>query len=233
MTSEDILLETPVEDEEYDVGYLSPAELLHINGWIGNQKAKILLDCGAYRCLVRSKMVQPTSIIRGQGGSIVGIGENIVESSGVTDVEIKILDENFDISASVVENDSIKYDAILGLDFLRANKCRIDMSMRKFTFQKKDQSFVSIYIDRNDEIQKIVRQRVPVYCLETVHLRSDQVAEVPVSFSTDLDGAEIFNDPVVYFEGNSTDVETLSGVMSGHRKFHTVISRQRHPAYES
>ncbi|KAL5464014.1 hypothetical protein EMCRGX_G032971, partial [Ephydatia muelleri] len=70
------------------------------------------------------------------GQTIVGVNGNKLSISGYSQIPISVKGKQF--NGNFVVTDNIKVDAILGLDFLKENRCMIDCGKRLITFPTKE-----------------------------------------------------------------------------------------------
>ena len=112
-----------------------------------------LIDSGASRSLIRKKCV-PTYERKPSSG-LCGLGGKKVDIIGRTQITLKLYDTDTCFKGLVVKDEDIRYDLILGADFLRWNKFKISLSKRKITITRQDSSIVTAHLDKENRPIKL------------------------------------------------------------------------------
>ena len=132
----------PRKDPQVSVGLGSSIEEcgLYVNVIIQGEKTKVLVDTGATVTLVSTRLYNKLSeTVR---PNLHTVKQTIMSANG-TPLSVRGKSEfNFTIDKKTYHNDAvvtdIKVDGILGLDFLKANNCTIDMSKEVLNINGKD-----------------------------------------------------------------------------------------------
>ena len=121
------------EEDEVEIQCLKPMKLITIEVEMGGSKVWALIDSGASRTLIR-KTVGPKEDEGEEVESdqcIMGLGESRINVIRECQMTIKYCGFEEKKDVLVVEDGAIKYDAILGMDFLKSCQMKIDMAKRK------------------------------------------------------------------------------------------------------
>ena len=209
---------------EVDLACLEPSELLVMKVTLGRCDGSgsgrvacdALVDSGASTCLVRDKFIGRDREGCGEAiGELVGLGGAVpvlgrlalaVDYPGLVLRPCNFL---------IVPDGSIKYDIILGQDFLTMNKLVIDTS-RLAIRQPLEQGWVEVYLARGAESERVVYCGVPVFAAASVVLESHSPVSVPVS-SAVVNSHDCFYDGLVgkpFFSGIPGVVDVSDGVAS-------------------
>ena len=138
-------LNTPGQVFEGEVGMadsigicpVNPIPAYKIQGQIRNQAADFVLDTGTAVTLVR-KVLWELSKLQGMeleewnGKQLVGVEGTPLHVCGITQVQISLGERCFQSQVVVVSG--LTADAILGLDFLEANGCTINLVKKTLHF---------------------------------------------------------------------------------------------------
>ena len=113
-----------------------------------------MLDSGAKRSVIRQDLCKNViSNNRNSGNQyLMGLGKKQIKTSGEIDAQINIYGADFKFNGIIVENDKINHGIILGLDFLREHKFKIDMWKRKITITHDDGSTSKVLLSENNEV---------------------------------------------------------------------------------
>ena len=207
------------EGEELDqiqVNCLKPTSLMVLKVSIGDgRKVSALVDSGASRSLIKNcymghdQLTPTTDAMR-----VMGLGDNKLEVLGMARVSIGFMDREFLGEFLVVADQAIQHDIILGVDFLKANRVKLDMSRSKLTLRMKDGSCAIVSVNDGGEIAGVMWEKVPVYCTQQVKVKHGKVESVPINFQCNYGFSE---DSLLYFESSECDV--LGGVCKPDQNF--------------
>ena len=96
---------------------------------VGNHPAQVLIDTGAALTLVRTTywnhIPKPTQQLQPARQCLVGVDGTPLATRGTAKVEVVLGGQSFLVPVTVV--DDITADIILGIDFLKAEKCIVDL----------------------------------------------------------------------------------------------------------
>jgi hypothetical protein len=136
--------------EKYIPEMLLPQQLIYLNGKINNIQIKILVDTGAtINCIFKSKIIEAgldNIVDKYSKSNIQGINSNNEMTYGklwYTEIELESKSQNNDKIYEIIrlnlqimdENEnSKKFDVILGLNFMKSYKANIDFSTNTITF---------------------------------------------------------------------------------------------------
>ena len=170
---------TEITVKPSEVNCLAPARLLIVKVRMNNLDLNALIDSGATTSLIRSKYISDT-INPGshQKQSVFGLGGTKVEVKGEVSETISIFNEDFKAKFLVVDPNDIDYDIIIGVDFLKRHKFKINLAQRKIIVTRHDDAIMNVYLDEFNKITKIMMEKVPVYCSEKTNLKPNEIAKV-------------------------------------------------------
>ena len=135
-------------DDMYDNAMLNMPEMfiqtgmIILNGYIGNkpESLKILLDTGASTSIIFTKTVRRLKLLDMVDDrirtKIRGIGEEKIKGR-IWYIDMKLNDINCPISLLVSNNENIRYDMILGINFMQSYGVIIDFNNRKIRLNNK------------------------------------------------------------------------------------------------
>ena len=139
-------LNTPGQVFEGEVGMadsigicpVNPIPAYKIQGQIRNQAADFVLDTGAAVTLVRKELwelskLQGMELEEWNGKQLVGVEGTPLHVCGIAQVQISLGGRCFQSQVVIVSG--LTADAILGLDFLEANGCTINLGKKTLHFQ--------------------------------------------------------------------------------------------------
>ena len=197
-----------------EVNCLAPARLLIVKVRMNNLDLNALIDSGATTSLIRSKFISD-SIKPGshQNQSVFGLGGTKVEVKGEVSETISIFNEDFKAKFLVVDPNDIDYDIIIGVDFLKRHKFKINLAQRKIIVTRHDDAIMNVYLDEFNKITKIMMEKVPVYCSEKTNLKPNEIVKVPIEFQCHNDYNPSENENMVFFEAETTVARSIDGIM--------------------
>ena len=173
-------------------------------------KLRALVDSGASKTLVRNDLVSNMELETDENmQSIVGLGENRIRVVGITDVCFEIFGMECSNTVLVVEQESIQYDIILGVDFLRKNGVKLGMSNRRITFKRVDGSSMIVRVNDDGSAVNVMWEKVPVYSKERTKVRKESVSKIPIRFECNFG---VKDDTLLYFEPRQNNHSVVSGV---------------------
>ena len=117
----------------------------------------------------------------------------------------------------VVPQNAMGYGIILGMQFLRKNKIIIDMGKRVVKRQFPDGSCVLLYVSRENRVEQIRHENVPVYAAENAVIDRDKPAvRVAVAWSKSFNSLGQDTAKELYIEGLNKEnrVRGLDGIVT-------------------
>ena len=217
---EDIKSSEVSTDSCLKINFLAPETLLIVQVSISGRKARALIDTGATRSLLKHNF---SSNLRQESTDhpsvMVGLGGSKVSITGMSRELVSIVGMSFDIDCSVVPfRESDQYDIILGVDFLRKHKFSVNLHKRRLSVKQDDDSLVNVYYDSHNEVEKVMLEKIPVYCANDTET-GNKLNRVPVDF--DIVGCD--DDNLFYFEADNAKVQSLDGVFAGKENFQVLV----------
>jgi len=213
-----------------DINFLSPVELMTVKVTIFGKEIEALLDSGARTSILKKSVSDNVPMNRDKNQRfkyLKGIGKNTMKTQGDIQTKIKLFGNEFDLKCAVVDNNDMKYGVVLGLDFLKQNKFKIDMAQRKISITHKDGSVSKIFLNKKNEIVFSVREKIPVYCKDKIFLSSGKTEKIPVKFESNVFNLDqVRQSELLYYEGEDSCVETLDGVMNNDPKKAFILGRK-------
>ena len=175
-----------------------------------------LVDSGASRSIIQKKHVVGLKMVHSGIKRITGLGCKKVDVFGEVELGLDLCGIALEFNGLVVGDEDINYDVILGSDFLKFNRFSVNLSHRKISITRNDNSIIQLLYNAGNEVAKIFMQKVPVYCSHTIKTDSREPTRIPVRFNIIKIPNEHNSggDNLIYYEGSNSKVETLSGIMS-------------------
>ena len=207
-------LEKTLEKEDGKSGLkinpLHISDLLQVKVKVDGLDIMALIDTGASNTLIRSRVIKTKINCINKEKSITGIGGHRLKVMGEKMLSIDIGGNELEWKCLVMDND-IGHDMILGNDFLRHNKVKINLKRRQISFQRGDKALVRMKVNDEGEVSNVMIEKVPVYCKENVKIKENHMTLVPIEFAhfpVKTDGERL-----LYYEADNGRVESLDGVM--------------------
>ena len=193
---------------------LAPEELLILNVGVNGIEYKALIDTGATNNLVRKDIIsKEVELDKSKLIVITGLAKSEIRTEGKVLLEMDFLGLDYIMGYfDVVPSDSIDFDMILGLDFLRQHKFVIDFSKRRVSQHSDDGSRTDYYADKKGTLLAVVHENVPVFALKDTKV-NEGLTSVQVYMKIYFSSREYDND--MYFEGKArnTKVKGLDGII--------------------
>ena len=157
---------------------LQPSPLPKVRVVVNGISMEAPLDSGASRTLIKIEHCSEENIFN-IGSSLRGLGTKSVHVIGATNVCIEIFHRNVFTECLVVPDDSMKYDIILGIDFLKANNFNIDLNGRKITM-KDGKALITASLDDDYDVVNLKYDGIPVRCSSDMVIGANQMGRLPV-----------------------------------------------------
>ena len=200
-----------IDSEMVLINCLEPSKLIVIPVNINGRFYQGMIDSGTIHSFINKSVVEENNMswVKGEMKEIIGFGECKMKTNGKAKTELSIGDLKKNCECNVVENNCMKYDLILGLDFLTTNNVEINLEKKIMRMGKQDNLNVVILFDDEFKIKNMRYNNVPVYSKKKKIVKENE--SVAISF-----GISDFkkDDGVYYFEGNE----------NGNLKFHPGIT---------
>ena len=206
-----------------EINFLKPEKLIYVDVEVGNRLFRALLDSGASRSLVKEKVVD-SDVQEVDESFMVGLSDSIVKVKGRVNEDIKIFGIEMEMKALVVGNEDIKYEVILGLDFLRKHRISLDIRNRVISLVRIDNSKIIFCLNDDNKLRKTYKEKVPIYCNKDIQLKSNESTEIPIKFEESC--YNMGNDKeeeLMYYEGHNESIITLNGLIKDNVQDSTVI----------
>lgn len=119
--------EETVQSGEFDVSLakLQPVKLMTIPVLIAGKTCSALIDTGATSSLIRQSLIVNRDLLADPGKLVAGLG-NTVKPLGLAQIDVTICSLQFHSTFQVVPDSSLAHSLILGSDFFKANKVRVN-----------------------------------------------------------------------------------------------------------
>ena len=199
---------TSEEENVVEVNVLAPEELFVVEVSMNGQNARALIDSGSTKTLLSGKFANNFRQVTANGpGNIAGLGGDKLKISGVSKESISINNLSFEIDCCILAQKHLKYDVVLGVDFLRRHKFMVDMQKRLVSVRRMGAT-INMFFSPQGKLRKTMVEKVPVYCSSASEAK-DELNRVPVNFES-IDGEQ----QLLYFEAQGENVQALNGVMT-------------------
>ena len=156
---------------------------------------------------MKANMVEDRQKIEPKRCEITGVGDTKIVANGEACVRIEFWSRMFEVCGLVGDNESIEYDIILGIDFLRRYAFKICMDLRRISFECDDGSRMTVVLDNENKLMKGSVERVPVVCVADVCCKEGDLDLIEAKIQTPDYCKGMF-----LFEGVDKNIETLDGV---------------------
>ena len=122
---------------------VNPVPAYNVNVFVNNQPAKFVLDTGAAVTLLQKGIwdqMRQTEVALDPwtGQRLVGVEGTPLQVCGTVQVRLRLGEETFQMRVVVV--DGLTVDVILGLDFLEAHSCTVDIGKKTLHFTNRGTS---------------------------------------------------------------------------------------------
>ena len=118
---------------DYYINALTPSNLFMVDINVGDLTVLGMLDSGTSCSFVKRSLIDELKldVNKNSRREIIGYGGNKVITEG--EVNIKFNIENLKLSCrmNLIGNENLKFDVILGLEFLKENCVKIDFTKKK------------------------------------------------------------------------------------------------------
>ena len=216
-TLKDVSEETSNDAKEgaVHVNVLKAESLMVIKMNTKKGKVSVLIDSGASRSIAKRNIfsnyedIGECETFKG----IFGLGGHKLDVIGESNLQLEYLGMQFKPKVLVVNESDIEYDVVLGIDSLRKLGFCVNLGKRKLTVHGNDKSVISVYLNSKNEVKKVVKENVLLYCKQDCELVPGDYAKVMVNMDTGECGNENLTQESFYFEGASDRVEMLDGIL--------------------
>ena len=176
----------PTGDATPQVMVVSPLASYFLNGQLAGRPARILVDTGSALTLVRTQQWQRLDaltppLVEGQP-RLVGVDSHPLSLQGTAYTTISLGGKDFPIEVTVV--DDITADVILGMDFLAAEDCLVDVG-RKILSIRSQQIDLELHSEQG-RVEGMTRMHVA--CIATVDVPAYSELELVVETTEHAEG---------------------------------------------
>ena len=163
---------------------VTPTPAYHVDGYVNNVPASMVIDTGAAVTLLRKEfwLKTNTTLNSWKGPDLVGANGTPITVCGTAAVVFKIGSCSFSMEAVV--SDVLTADAILGLDFLEEHKCTIAAGRKLFTLRDGE---VSVPLDSSNKKHDQITTEV-IHLSQTVSIPALSEVEVMAHCKTSVSG---------------------------------------------
>ena len=229
----EISLPEPILDDnepDLDVNFtsLEPANLIFIPIAIAGRPYKALVDSGATHSLMKESIAREceAQLDSSITFKIRGVGKATVSTMGIIRVPCQILDLRIpDLYFDVALDNSIRYDIVLGLDFLMNSNFTIDASARMIQHDRKDKGRVKYFLSSEGNVDRVMHENIPVVSL--VDRVITESSEVPVGVElSSIDEASF----VGFYEGRPKNrrLQSHDGLVdTGGENLSVIVDRKK------
>lgn len=188
------------EDYLIEVNNIKAAALLKIPVWIKEKKFIAMIDSGAEESYVNVTLINELEINYNKSDTKVirGYGNNRITTNGKVTIQMKISGMNMEQEFQVLENSNMKYDLILGMNFLKKKKVSIDMKKRIIRIGTKNEENCEFKLSDENEIIESRHDKIPVYCAHDLSIKSNSNCQMNIVIPNFT-----MEDNDFYFEGNN------------------------------
>ncbi|KAL5505636.1 hypothetical protein EMCRGX_G007100 [Ephydatia muelleri] len=163
---------------------VTPTPAYHVDGYVNNVPASMVIDTGAAVTLLRKEfwLKTNTTLNSWKGPDLVGANGTPITVCGTAAVVFKIGSCSFSMEAVV--SDVLTADAILGLDFLEEHKCTIAAGRKLITLRDGE---VSVPLDSSNKKHDQITTEV-IHLSQTVSIPALSEVEVMAHCKTSVSG---------------------------------------------
>ena len=201
---------------EVPLSLLNPAELRTVKVVLDGREISALIDTGASRSLVQQKIVE-SHILSESRVEFQGLGEGEFHSVGDVLLDVGMGSVNFKQQFCVVPTNSIKYDMLIGDDFLKKNGVLVDVARGKLSSSLGRGSF-EVYMGKE---QHRVYRNLDVYLTSDTRLISGESQLVEAHLGVNGDILSLDKNEALVEESSKVlpkrNVHLEAGIVSVHR----------------
>ena len=142
--------------------------------------------------------------------TVIGYADKSTETLGSIKVDISLLGINKNTKLQIVKEQDIKYNLILGLDYLKQNRIIIDLALDKITMNLGMEGKISAIV-KNNQVQDIKHENIPVYSSENIKITKSHKVKIPINFGD----IPLIQDQSYFIEGDceSNYLKSYEGVI--------------------
>ena len=149
------VVQKPSEDI-VQVYYLEPAELMIVEIEIDGGSKRALIDSGASTSIVKNSVAGKYRQVLEGPRQVIGLNERRIEVMGRARVPISLGGMRFEVDCLTVDDGSLDYDAVIGVDFLTQNEFSINMLKKEIFIRAYD---VRVKLDNTGKVCNVVKER--------------------------------------------------------------------------
>ena len=188
------LSEQPSPNTNPQVLLVSPSVSYYLEGRLAGRPTKILVDTGSALTLVRTDHwnlfnASPAELMPAQQ-QLVGVDGNPLRVRGTAIACISLGGKNFTVTVTIV--DDMTAEAILGMDFLAAEDCAIDVGRRTLSIRSQ-QLQLELHSEKGQERGM---SQMPVMCVTTAEVPAHSELEVVVETPQCAEGTWLLEGPI-------------------------------------
>ena len=173
-------VEEDQEDEELVyVNFLNPGSLLKVPLYIDELKIQALVDSGTVLSFIKKEVIEKARIEwnKDEITEVIVYGGSKVQTLGTAELNMRLDNMKVKGKFHVLDNQVVRYEMILGLEFLKEHGIVIDLSTRTISLHK-DNKQVSMSLEDGDTWRNVQYNRVPVYSQEDISVKAKSVTQI-------------------------------------------------------
>ena len=174
-----------------EVLVVSLSSSYYVEGWVGNHPAQVLIDTGLALTLVCTDYWNHTVMAAQQlqpvDQRLVGVDRTPLSTRGSTSVEVVLGGQSFSVPVTIV--DDITADIILGIDFLKAENCIVDLGQKTLELPSR-KTVLKLQTDRRHD-KGTVGEVLHVSCASTTDVPAYSEIDIQLEISEGVEGSWI------------------------------------------
>ena len=175
-------------DHSKQVLAVSPSSSYYVEGQVGNNPAQVLIGTGSALTLVRTEYWNQTPKTAQQlqpvSQRLVRVDGTPLATQGTATVEVVLGNQRFSVPVTVV--DDITAGIILGIDFLRAENCIVNLGRRTLELPSR-KTLLKLQTDRHVD-EDIWGVTLPVSCALTTDVPAYSEVDVQLEIPEGVEG---------------------------------------------
>ena len=196
---------------------LQPEGLMIIPIEIAGIKANALVDSGASNNLVKESLIRNLGLTINKEVIVIrGLGNSEFTTIGKVDLKLSLLGLGFSPSVfDIVPDDTIGFDIILGVKYLKEKKLIVNMKKRKISHVNTNGARIDLYMQSDGTLMSVIHENIPLLAKYDVNIKNLETK--PIHVEAFLIGTQTTKQRHnFYYEGKikNKKVRGMDGILS-------------------
>lgn len=189
-------------------------ELLIVPVMLDGRDVLAMIDSGATDSFISTTLSSDLGKIVDNSAikMVVGYANKTTETLGSIRADLTLLGIKNSVMLQVINQENMKYQLILGIDYLKQNRITLDLGNNKIAMNLGVGSNISATVI-NNQIIDIEYQNIPIYASKNAKIPKCQNMRIPINFGD----IPLFADENYYIEGKIKNnyLRMYEGIVSG------------------